>query len=179
MSGATKEVMDLFQKMLNPQAYPLQGLMFPPTDPVEMERKIRELQTVKAWLEASVGALDLAIKTMEMQRSFLTPKTPKTPKTASEPTEAESEAAAKTNPALWAWELMQKAATGTAAKAAAMAEDSVTAFKAAQQATTEQVANAAKTAKRATTRATEQAAAKVAKPPAPATKRRSRAPKDE
>ncbi len=40
-------------------------------DPVEIEKKIRELQTVSGWLQMQVNALTLSIKTLEYQRDTL------------------------------------------------------------------------------------------------------------
>ena len=42
-----QEMFDLWQKMVNPGAYPLQSLMFPVLDPKELEKKISELEVVE------------------------------------------------------------------------------------------------------------------------------------
>ena len=41
-----QDMFDLWQKMVNPGAYPLQSLMFPMMDPVEIEKKLHELEVV-------------------------------------------------------------------------------------------------------------------------------------
>ncbi len=40
-------------------------------DPAEIEKKIRELQTVSGWLQMQMNALTLSIKTLEYQRDTL------------------------------------------------------------------------------------------------------------
>ena len=62
---------DLWQKMVNPGAYPLQSLMFPVLDPKEIEKKIAELETVEHWLKANLNMLQLTIKSLEYQRAML------------------------------------------------------------------------------------------------------------
>ena len=57
-----QEMFDLWQKMVNPGAYPLQSLMFPVLDPKELERKIAELEVVEHWLKANVNMVALTIK---------------------------------------------------------------------------------------------------------------------
>ena len=41
------------------------------TDPAELDRKIQELQVVLLWLNAQVTAVELSVKTLEMQRDTL------------------------------------------------------------------------------------------------------------
>lgn len=43
----------------------------PSLDPEEIEKKIRDLETVLVWLRAQVGAVELSVKALEMQRDFL------------------------------------------------------------------------------------------------------------
>ena len=62
-----QEMFDLWQKMVNPSAYPLQSLMFPVLDPKEIEKKIAELETVEHWLKANLNMLQLSIKSLEYQ----------------------------------------------------------------------------------------------------------------
>ena len=37
-------------------------------DPVEIDRRIKDLQAVEAWMKLSLSGLEMSIKTMEMQR---------------------------------------------------------------------------------------------------------------
>jgi hypothetical protein len=97
---------DLWQKMVNPSAYPLQSLMFPVLDPEELEKKIRELETVEHWLKANLNMLQLTIKSLEYQRSLL-----KGGEKAREAGEAAG-AAEIPNPAMWAWNMMAQAGRG-------------------------------------------------------------------
>ncbi len=51
-----------------------QGASAPPMgvmDPAEIEKRIRELQTVSSWLQMQVNALTLSIKALEYQRDTL------------------------------------------------------------------------------------------------------------
>lgn len=115
-----QDMFDLWQKMVNPGAYPLQSLMFPVLDAEELEKKIRELEVVEHWLKANLNMLQLSIKSLEYQRQMVqggervraameNPEAAAAAATgASEP---EEEAA---NPAMWAWNLMKQAGTDAA-----------------------------------------------------------------
>lgn len=101
-----QDMFDLWQKMVNPSAYPLQSLMFPVLDANELEKKIRELETVEHWLKANLSMLQLTIKSLEYQRSLL--------KGGEKVRDAmgggEGEAGEKIqNPAMWAWNMMAQA----------------------------------------------------------------------
>ena len=101
-----QEMFDLWQKMVNPGAYPLQSLMFPVLDAKELERKIAELATVEHWLKANLTMLQLSIKSLEYQRSML--KGGERMKEAMKQGEA-GEGGEMPNPALWAWNMMAQA----------------------------------------------------------------------
>ena len=66
-----QEMFDLWQKMVNPGAYPLQSLMFPVLDPKEIEKKIGELEVVEHWLKANVNMVQLTIKSLQYQRAMV------------------------------------------------------------------------------------------------------------
>jgi hypothetical protein len=100
-----QEMFDLWQKMVNPSAYPLQSLMFPVLDPKELEKKIAELETVEHWLKANLNMLQLSIKSLEYQRSML--KGGEKIRDAMQ--EGTGEGAEIPNPAMWAWNMMAKA----------------------------------------------------------------------
>jgi hypothetical protein len=116
-----QEMFDMWQKMVNPGAYPLQSLMFPVLDPEEIEKKISELEVVEHWLKANLNMLGLTIKSLQYQRAML-----KGGEKFREELAAGGEAqgapeAGADNPAMWAWNMMAKAGkTGMeAARAAA------------------------------------------------------------
>ncbi|HET9471753.1 MAG TPA: PhaM family polyhydroxyalkanoate granule multifunctional regulatory protein [Usitatibacter sp.] len=105
-----QEMFDLWQKMVNPGAYPLQSLMFPVLDAKELEKKIAELETVEHWLKANLTMLQLSIRSLEYQRAML---------------EGGEKAAAAfkgeggappppPNPAMWAWNMMAQAGKSVA-----------------------------------------------------------------
>ena len=104
----TQDMFDLWQKMVNPGAYPLQSLMFPVLDAKELERKIVELETVEHWLKANLNMLQLTIKSLEYQRQMV--KGGERIKAAMEeggkPPAGDEEAP---NPAMWAWNMMTQA----------------------------------------------------------------------
>ena len=100
-----QEMFDLWTKMVNPSAYPLQSLMFPVLDPEELEKKIRELETVEHWLRANLNMLQLSIKSLEYQRSLL-----KGGEQVREAMGGEADAGSEMpNPAMWAWNMMAQA----------------------------------------------------------------------
>jgi hypothetical protein len=101
-----QEMFDLWQKMVNPGAYPLQSLMFPVLDPKEIEKKIAELETVEHWLRANLNMLQISIKSLEYQRAML--KGGEKAREALQGKESGGEAQIP-NPALWAWNLMAQA----------------------------------------------------------------------
>ncbi|HET7728641.1 MAG TPA: PhaM family polyhydroxyalkanoate granule multifunctional regulatory protein [Usitatibacter sp.] len=120
----TQEMFDLWTKMVNPGAYPLQSLMFPVLDPKELEKKIAELQTVEHWLKANLNMLQLTVKSLEYQRAMLKggekfQQSMREGQAAPAPGEGAQQAP---NPAMWAWDMMAKAgqeAMDTAAAAPA------------------------------------------------------------
>jgi hypothetical protein len=114
---------DMWQKMVNPGAYPLQSLMFPVLDPKELEKKIGELEVVEHWLRANLNMLQLTIKSLQMQRAMLKGGEKFREKMAEgrqQPTSPTSPAAPSgDNPAMWAWNMMANVGKANAGKAAA------------------------------------------------------------
>ena len=107
-----QDMFDLWQKMVNPGAYPLQSLMFPVLDAKELEKKIAELETIEHWLKANLNMLQLSIKSLEYQRQMV--KGGERVKAAmmdeaTKPAEEEIP-----NPAMWAWNMMAQAGTDAA-----------------------------------------------------------------
>ena len=111
-----QDMFDLWQKMVNPGAYPLQSLMFPVLDAKELEKKIAELETVEHWLKANLNMLQLSIKSLEYQRQMV--KGGERIRQAMEEgkaPEATGPAAGEIpNPAMWAWNMMAQAGTEAA-----------------------------------------------------------------
>lgn len=114
------EMFDLWQKMVNPGGYPLQSLMFPMPDVKELEKKISELETVEHWLRANLNMLQMTIKALQYQKDLLQPG-----EKARASAAAPSVEDAMANPAMWAWEMMQKGAQ-SASDLASKAVDSAT-----------------------------------------------------
>jgi thiamine monophosphate synthase len=99
------ELYDMWQKMVNPGAYPLQSLMFPMADAKEIEKKIAELETVEHWLKANLNMLQLSIKSLEYQKAML--KAMESLRKGAEGKKVAPEAVP--DPATWAWNLMAQA----------------------------------------------------------------------
>src|SRR5687768_2216395 len=113
-----QEMFDLWSKMVNPGAYPLQSLMFPVLDAKELEKKIAELAAVEHWLRANLNMLQLSIKALEYQRAMQKggEKFQETLKAGS--AAAGTPASGEPNPAMWAWDLMARAGQDAMAQAA-------------------------------------------------------------
>lgn len=109
-----QDMFDLWQKMVNPGAYPLQSLMFPVLDAKELEKKIAELETVEHWLKANLNMLQLSIKSLEYQRQMV--KGGERVRAAMEGDTPPEEAPGEDmpNPAMWAWNMMAQAGTDAA-----------------------------------------------------------------
>jgi hypothetical protein len=108
-----QEMFDLWQKMVNPGAYPLQSLMFPVPDSGEIERKIAELEVVEHWLKANVNMIQLTTRTLQYQLAMLkggekASAVLRAGHAGEGPKEAADEAP---NPAMWAWNMMAQATT--------------------------------------------------------------------
>ena len=118
-----QDMFDMWQKMVNPGAYPLQSLMFPVLDPEELEKKVHDLEAVEHWLKANLSMLQLTIKSLQYQRAMLrggekfqeeiASNNEANKKTAS----GEGAEPSSDNPAMWAWNMMARAGK-SASKAA-------------------------------------------------------------
>ena len=121
----SQDVFDMWQKMVNPGAYPLQSLMFPVLDPKEIEKKIAELEIVEHWLTANLNMLKLTIQSLQYQLAMLK-GTEKAHEVLAGKEGAKKPAtpAEVPNPAAWAWNMMAEASRGgaTAAMKAASGE---------------------------------------------------------
>jgi hypothetical protein len=108
-----QDVFDMWQKMVNPGAYPLQSLMFPVLDPKEIQKKIAELETVEHWLKANVNMLRLTVQSLQYQLAMLKGGEKARDMLASG--EAPQQGEEVPNPAAWAWKMMAEASRGGAA----------------------------------------------------------------
>ena len=78
--GFPKDLLEFMQKMWNPMAFPIPGMLTPTVDVAEIEKKIGELKTVETWLTMNVGFVQMTIKTLEMQKAALESLTAGAPK---------------------------------------------------------------------------------------------------
>jgi len=117
-----QDMFELWQRMVNPGAYPLQSLMFPVLDPKELEKKISELQVVEHWLKANVNMVQMTVKSLQFQLAMLkggekgleTYARGAGNKTAAAPDAGGAASQPPLNPALWMWNLMSQATQPTA-----------------------------------------------------------------
>ena len=120
-----QEMFDLWQKMVNPGAYPLQSLMFPVPDSKEIEKKIAELEVVEHWLKANLNMLQLTTRTLQYQLAMLkggekASEVMRAGRDAEKAEKLEKENPAEPpNPAMWAWNMMADATKATTSKDAA------------------------------------------------------------
>ncbi len=108
---SAKEMFELFQKMVNPMAYPMQSILTSALNVEELEKKIAELKTVEHWLQTNVALLQMTIKTLDYQKNILA-------STGSGVTGENP----FVNMAMWPWTTMQAAAQEAAEKSAAPGE---------------------------------------------------------
>jgi len=104
-----QDMFDMWQKMVNPGAYPLQSLMFPVLDAKELEKKIAELEAVEHWLKANITMLQLTIKSLQYQRAMLKGGEKFQQEIAARVEGGANETQEAPNPALWAWNMMAQA----------------------------------------------------------------------
>lgn len=95
------EVFEMFQKMINPMAFPMQNLLMGGLNLEEIDRKLGELNTVRHWLNTHMGMLDLTIKALEYQRALMSPRPEGEKPPATGPDNP------FLNPALWPWPFMK------------------------------------------------------------------------
>jgi len=103
-----QDMFEMWQKMVNPGAYPLQSLMFPMPDVKEIERKIAELEVVEHWLKANVNMLQLTMKALQYQLALLKGGEKAQEVFAASPP-VDPDSGETPNPAMWAWNMMAEA----------------------------------------------------------------------
>jgi hypothetical protein len=151
-----------FLGLSNPFSAAMQPLLFPTADPAELDKKIADLSVVKAWLETTTQTVELSIKALEYQRSLLLGFSSKVELPDGE---TAADDPSKLNPALWAWDMMQKAGAQLQSASESVvrtASETMASAKMATQNATARVAAkpAAKKTKRKSTKTTKKAAAK-------------------
>jgi hypothetical protein len=104
-----QDMFDMWQKMVNPSAYPLQSLMFPVLDPKELQKKIAELEVVEHWLKANVNMIQLTKKSLQYQLALLKGGEKAAEVLAGQDKGADAKPEEPPNPAAWAWNLMAEA----------------------------------------------------------------------
>ena len=72
-ANSPQAMFEMFQKMANPFAFPLQNFLMPSLSLEEVEKKISELKSVHSWLQMNLGMLEVTIKSLEYQKALLSP----------------------------------------------------------------------------------------------------------
>ena len=60
-TASSQAMFEMFQKMANPFAFPLQNFLAPSLSIEEVEKKIAELKSVHGWLQTNLGVLEVTI----------------------------------------------------------------------------------------------------------------------
>src|SRR2546421_4422108 len=105
----SQELFDMWQKMVNPSAYPLQTFMFPALDPKEVEKKIADLEIVEHWLKANLSMVELSKQSLQYQLAMLKGGEKFQEEIASQGKKAKDASEEVANPAMWAWNMMAEA----------------------------------------------------------------------
>ena len=124
-SVTPRDMFDMWQKMVNPSAYPLQSLMFPVLDAKEIEKKIAELEVVEHWLRANVNMVQMSVQSLQYQLALLKggEKFQQELKGGAAPKAPVPELEETNNPALWAWNMMANAGKGMMESATKAAQE--------------------------------------------------------
>jgi hypothetical protein len=109
-----QDMYDMWQKMVNPGAYPLQSMMFPIPDSKEIEKKLAELDVVEHWLKANINMVQLTQKTLQYQLAMLKGGEKAQDMMATMGRE-EPKLEDPPNPAAWAWNMMAESMKAQAA----------------------------------------------------------------
>ena len=62
---------EMMQKLWNPMSFSMPGMMAPTASIEEIDKKIRELKSVEAWLTMNVNFIQMTVKTLELQKTTL------------------------------------------------------------------------------------------------------------
>jgi len=124
-SVTPRDMFDMWQKMVNPSAYPLQSLMFPMVDAKEIEKKIAELEVVEHWLRANVNMVQMTVQSLQYQLALLKggEKFQQELQGGAAPKPQVPELEETNHPALWAWNMMANAGKGMMEGAAKATEE--------------------------------------------------------
>ena len=62
---------EMFRRLWGPLGVPVPGMTMPTLDPQEIDKRVRELKSVEAWLSMNLNMLRAAIQGLEMQKAGL------------------------------------------------------------------------------------------------------------
>lgn len=93
-SNPQEDGFEFVRQMWGNMGFGLPGMVTPTLDVDELERRIKDLQAVEGWLKINLGALQMTIQGLEVQRSTIA---------AIKAMSNHDGSNAFTNPALWAW----------------------------------------------------------------------------
>jgi hypothetical protein len=110
-SSSPQAMFEMFQKMANPFAFPLQNFLMPSLSLEEVERKISELKSVETWLQTNLGMLEVSIKALQYQKALLSPS-------SAAPADAPTPENPFLDPKNWPWNFIKPEETAAAEPAA-------------------------------------------------------------
>jgi hypothetical protein len=62
---------EMYRRLWGSLGVPLPGMAMPTLDPAEVEKRVRDLRSVEAWLNMNLNMVKFAIQGLEVQRAGL------------------------------------------------------------------------------------------------------------
>jgi len=69
--SSPQDPFEMFRRLWGPLGVPVPGMTMPTLDPQEIDKRVRELKSVEAWLSMNLNMLRAAIQGLEMQKAGL------------------------------------------------------------------------------------------------------------
>ena len=70
-STAPQDPFEMFRRLWGPLGVPVPGMAMPTMDPNEIDKRIKDLKSVEAWLNVNLNMLRAGIQGLEMQKAGL------------------------------------------------------------------------------------------------------------
>jgi hypothetical protein len=67
----TPDPFEMYRRLWGSLGVPLPGMAMPTLDPAEVEKRVRDLRSVEAWLNMNLNMVKFAIQGLEVQRAAL------------------------------------------------------------------------------------------------------------
>ena len=69
--NSPQDPFEIFRRLWGPLGVPVPGMAMPTLDPLEIDKRIRDLKSVENWLAMNLNMLRMAIQGLEMQKATL------------------------------------------------------------------------------------------------------------